>query len=108
MRRPLKISLWVLGSLVGLVLVLVGTLLHMERTPVSKPDNKPSSNTSFPRSDLTQLTVDTLELGPSLAGAPTSLVVKGSAHWNSLQDTIVKLLAQRTGGTGNYDVQIRL
>ena len=189
MRRPVKISLWVLGSLVGLVLVLVGAvlitantdsgrafiarttsrltdghvqlsgihgsfpaaldldhlqlsddrgvwlyaehislrwtpwdlladhvqidslhvgLLHMERTPVSNPDDKSKSNTSFPRSDLTELTVDTLELGPSLAGAPTSLVVKGSAHWRSLQDTMVKLLAQRTGGLGNYDLQIRL
>ena len=83
-------------------------LLHMERTPVSNPDDKSNSNTSFPRSDLTELTVDTLELGPSLAGAPTSLMVKGSAHWVSLQDTMVKLLAQRTGGHGNYDVQVRL
>jgi translocation and assembly module TamB len=81
--------------------------LHMERTPVSKTESK-SSNSSFPRSDLTQLRVDTLELGPSLAGAPTSLVVEGRAHWNSLQDTRAKLLAQRTGGVGNYDIQLRL
>ena len=189
MRRPLKISLWVLGSLLGLVVILVGAvlvvanidsgrafiarttsrltdgqvqltgmhgsfpaaldldrlqlsddqgvwlfaehislrwspwallardvqvdslhvgLLHMERTPVTKPDDKPSSGFSFPHSDLTQLTVDTLELGPSLAGAPTSLVVKGSAHWRSLQDAMASIVAQRTGGTGNYDVQLRV
>jgi translocation and assembly module TamB len=82
-------------------------LLHMERTPVSKPDNKPSSPFTFPHSDLTQLSVDTLELGPSLAGAPTSLVVKGSAHWRSLQDAMASILAERTGGSGNYDIQLR-
>lgn len=188
MRRPLKISLWVLGSLLGLVLVLVaavlviantdsgralivrttsrltdgqvqltgihGTfpaaldldrlqlsdaqgvwlfaehislrwspldllgrhvqvdalhvgLLHIERAPISKPDNEPSKPFSFPHSDLTQLSVDTLELGPSLAGTPASLVVKGSAHWRSMQDAMASILAQRTGGSGNYDVQLR-
>ena len=188
MRRPLKISLWVLGSLLGLVIVLVGALLvtantdsgrafiarttsrltdghvqltgihgtfpaaldldrlqlsddqgawlfaehiqlrwspwallarhvqvdslhvgllHMERLPVSNPDDKPSSPFTFPHSDLTQLSVDTLELGPSLAGTPTSLIVKGSAHWRSLQDAMASILAQRTGGSGNYDVQLR-
>ena len=187
MRRPLKISLWVLGSLLGLVLLLLGAvlviantdsgrafiarttssltdghvqltgihgsfpaaldldrlqlsddqgvwlfaehiqlrwspwpllarhvrvdslhvgLLHMERLPVSKPDNEPSSSFTFPRSDLTQLTVDTLELGASLAGAPASLTVKGSAHWRSLQDAMASLVAQRTGGTGNYDIKL--
>ena len=189
MRRPLKISLWVLGSVLGLVIVLIGALLvtantdsgrafmarttsrltdghvqltgihgsfpaaldldrlqlsddqgvwlfaehislrwspwnllgrhilvdslhvgllHMERTPTPEPDNNPSSGFSFPHSDLTQLTVDTLELGPSLAGAPTSLVVKGSAHWRSLQDFMASIVAQRTGGAGNYDVQFRV
>ena len=188
MRRPLKVSLWVLGSLLGLIVILVSAvlvvantdsgrafiarttgrltdgqvqltgihgsfpaaldldrlqlsddqgvwlfaehislrwspwpllarhvqvdslhvgLLHMERLPITKPDNTPSSGFSFPHSDLTQLTVDTLELGPSLAGAATSLVVKGSAHWRSLQDAMASLLAQRTGGKGNYDVQLR-
>src|SRR5215472_17153349 len=63
-------------------------LLDIERAPVSKPDNKPGSEFSFPHSDLTQLSVDTLQLGASLAGAPTSLVVKGSAHWRSLRDAM--------------------
>jgi translocation and assembly module TamB len=81
--------------------------LHMERAPVSKPDDKPSSEFSFPRSDLAHLTVDTLELGAPLAGAPTSLVVKGSAHWRSLRDALASITAQRTGGIGNYAVQLR-
>src|SRR6185312_6366526 len=70
-------------------------------------DNKPSSEFSFPHSDLAHLTVDTLELGAPLAGAPASLVVNGSAHWRSLRDALATITAQRTGGTGNYAVQLR-
>ena len=81
--------------------------LHIERAPVSKPDNEPSSEFSFPRSDLAHLSVDTLELGAPLAGVPTSLVVKGSAHWRSLRDALASVTAQRTGGIGNYAVQLR-
>lgn len=82
-------------------------LLDIERAPVTQPDNKPSSEFTFPHSDITQLGVDTLQLGPDLAGAPTSLVVKGSAHWRSLRDAMASLAAQRTGGIGNYDLQLR-
>jgi translocation and assembly module TamB len=82
-------------------------LLDMERTPVSKPDNKPSSEFTFPHSDITQLSIDTLQLGRELAGVATSLVVKGSAHWRSLRDSMASIVAQRTGGVGNYDLQLR-
>lgn len=82
-------------------------LLDIERAPVSKPDNTPSSEFQFPHSDLAQLSIDTLKLGPSLAGEATSLVVKGSAHWRSLRDAMAGIVAQRTGGIGNYDVQVR-
>ena len=81
--------------------------LDIERAPVSKPDNKPSSEFSFPRTDLAHLSVDALELGAPLAGTPTSLVVKGSAHWRSMRDALASITAQRTGGVGNYDVQVR-
>ncbi len=81
--------------------------LHIERAPVAKPDNKPSSGFSFPHSDLTHLSVETLELGQSLAGAPTSLVVSGRAHWRSLQDAMASISAARTGGLGHYEVQVR-
>jgi translocation and assembly module TamB len=82
-------------------------LLDMERVPVTKPDNKPSTEFTFPHSDITQLSVDTLKLGPALVGAATSLVVKGSAHWRSMRDAMASVVAQRTGGIGNYDVQLR-
>ncbi len=82
-------------------------LLDMERAPITKPDNKPSTEFTFPHSDITQLSVDTLKLGPELVGTATSLVVKGSAHWRSMRDAMTSLVAQRTGGIGNYDVQLQ-
>lgn len=81
--------------------------LHIERAPVSKPDNKPRRPISFPHSDLAHLSIDTLELRPALAGAATSLVVNGSAHWRSMRDAMASITAQRTGGVGNYAVQLR-
>jgi len=81
--------------------------LHIERAPVSKPDNKPSSEFSFPRTDLAHLSVDALELGAPLAGTPTSLVLNGSAHWRSIRDALASITAQRTGGIGNYEAQVR-
>jgi translocation and assembly module TamB len=81
--------------------------LHIERAPISKSENKPSSGFSFPRSDLRHLSVDTLELGAPLAGTPTSLVVNGSAHWQSMRDALASITAQRSGGIGNYNVQLR-
>jgi translocation and assembly module TamB len=82
-------------------------LLDIERAPITKPDNKPSSEFTFPHSDITQLSVDTLKLGSALVGTDTSLVVKGSAHWRSMRDAMTSLVAQRTGGIGNYDVQLQ-
>jgi translocation and assembly module TamB len=82
--------------------------LHIERAPVSQPETKPSSGTvSIPHADLAHLDIDTLELGPELAGAATSLTLHGSAHWHSMEDALVSLSAQRTGGVGNYDVSLR-
>jgi translocation and assembly module TamB len=98
-----------LGLLAGHIQVnsLHVGLLDMERTPITKPDNKPSTEFTFPHSDITQLSVDTLKLGPALVGTATSLVVKGSAHWRSMRDAMTSLVAQRTGGIGDYDVQLR-
>ncbi len=46
-------------------------LLHVERAPVPDPDEKPSSSSSVPKTDLKDLAINTLELGKALAGAPT-------------------------------------
>ncbi|MDB6090601.1 MAG: hypothetical protein JWN85_3385 [Gammaproteobacteria bacterium] len=91
--------------------VLVDTLhvglLHIERQPIPKPDQKPSGPLSIPHTDLTRLSVDTLELGPELAGAPVSLVVHASAHLRSVQDASAIVKAQRTGGSGDYELQLQ-
>jgi len=80
-------------------------LLHVERAPVPDKEEKPSSpSTSIPETDLKDLSIGALELGKSLAGNPTSLQVKGNAHLRSLQDVDAHIVAQRTGGDGNYEV----
>ena len=79
--------------------------LDIERRPVTKPDTK-SSSPSIPRSDLEHLSIGTLQLGAELAGMPASLVVHGSAHFRSLQDANARVSAQRTGGSGDYELQL--
>jgi translocation and assembly module TamB len=81
--------------------------LHIERAPAPDDEPKPKSNssTSLPRTDLRDLSVDALELGPALAGAPASFVVKGTVHAKSLNDADAHITARRTAGDGNYDVQ---
>ncbi len=82
--------------------------LDIERAPVIKPKKKPStSHFNLPRSDLAHLSIDTLELGAGLVGQPASLVVRGNAHLLSLQDATATVIAQRTGGVGDYELQLR-
>ena len=82
-------------------------LLHMERTPLPDKQKKPSSTPSIPHADLANLSIDTLELGKALAGEPVSLVVKGTAHLRSLQDMTAHVVAQRTGGNGDYELHLQ-
>jgi translocation and assembly module TamB len=82
-------------------------LLHMERTPLPDKEKKPSSTPSIPHADLANLSIDELELGKALAGEPASLVVKGTAHLRSLQDMTARVVAQRTGGNGDYELQLQ-
>jgi translocation and assembly module TamB len=81
--------------------------LHIERRPLPSEKNKPSSSPSIPHVDLADLTVDRLELGKELAGDDVSLVVHGSAHLRSLEDATAHVVARRTGGNGDYELQIR-
>ena len=83
-------------------------LLHMERIPLPDKEKKPPSPTpSIPHADLADLTVDKLELGKPLAGEPVSLVVNGTAHLRSLLDMTAHVTARRTGGNGNYELQLQ-
>jgi translocation and assembly module TamB len=79
--------------------------LHIERAPVSKPKKKPS-HFSVPHTDIAKVSVETLELGAALAGQPASLVVHGDAHLLSLQDATATVVAQRTGGVGDYELHL--
>jgi translocation and assembly module TamB len=81
--------------------------LHIERAPLPDKEKKPSSTPSIPDTDLANLSVDTLELGKALAGEPVSLVVKASAHLRSLQDATAHVVARRTGGNGDYELQLQ-
>ena len=81
--------------------------LHIERAPLPDKEKKPSSTPSVPHIDLTNLTVDTLELGKALAGEPVSLAVTANAHMRSLQDATAHVVAQRTGGNGHYELQVQ-
>ena len=81
--------------------------LHIDRAPVPQKKSKPSTTPSVPHTDLSQLTVDSLELGPELAGSAVSLVVHASAHLRSLQDATANVIAQRVGGLGDYELQLQ-
>jgi translocation and assembly module TamB len=81
--------------------------LDIERAPVTKPKKKKKRSFSVPHSDLDNLSVATLQLGAGLVGRPASLVVRGSAHLRSLQDAVASVTAQRTGGVGDYELQLR-
>jgi translocation and assembly module TamB len=83
------------------------TLLHVERAPVPDKEQKPSSSSSsIPETDLRSLAVDNLELGSSLAGQPTSLIVKADAHLISLEDAKAHVTARRAAGNGDYEADI--
>jgi translocation and assembly module TamB len=82
--------------------------LHIERAPLPEKKPKPSTTASVPHTDLTKLFIGTLELGSALTGEPASLTVSASAHVLSLQDATAHMVARRTGGTGDYEIQLQL
>ena len=79
--------------------------LHIDRKPISKPND--NSTVSIPHIDIARLSVDALELGPQLVGTPVSLVVHASGHLRSLKDATAHIVAQRTGGIGDYELQLQ-
>lgn len=100
---------WSPGALIGRhvdVDSLHVQLLHVERAPIPEKEDEPQSSSSIPRTDLKDLRIQTLELGKTLAGEPTSLTVRGNAHLRSLEDADAHLTAQRVTGNGNYEVTV--
>ena len=80
--------------------------LDIERRPVTQPSQK-KSNTRLPHTDVGQLSVGALELGPQLAGVRATLAVEGTAHLRSLSDATASLSAHRTDRAGDYQVSLR-
>ena len=79
--------------------------LDIERRPVSESSQK--SRASLPRIDVQHLSIDTLALGPELAGAPASLAIQGTAHLISLEDADAAIVARRSDGKGEYELTLR-
>jgi translocation and assembly module TamB len=79
--------------------------LDIERRPVSEPPQK--SGTRFPHVDIGQLSIDTFELGPQLAGVRATLSVEGSAHLFTLEDATAIIAAHRTDSRGDYQIRLR-
>lgn len=81
--------------------------LDVERRPVSEPSSD-KGTASLPRSDVQRLAIDTLVLGPALAGSRATLNVRGAAHLVSLADAQGHMHARRTDGPGgNYELTLR-
>jgi translocation and assembly module TamB len=80
--------------------------LDIERAPVSRAPSRSRGTPSVPSVDLHRLSIDTLTLGAELAGMPASLSVQGGAHLVSLRDASGSLVAHRTDGTGDYELQL--
>lgn len=81
--------------------------LDIERAPVSHPSETQKSNQRLPHVDIGRLSIDSLELGPQLAGVRTRLSVGGTAHLVSLEEASAGILAQRIGAQGHYEISLR-
>jgi translocation and assembly module TamB len=79
--------------------------LDIERRPVSRPSQK--SSMVVPHVDIGQLSIDSLELGPQLAGVRATLSVEGKAPLVSLEDAPGSVIARRTDGQGDYQIRLR-
>jgi translocation and assembly module TamB len=79
--------------------------VDMERLPQSS-STKSSGEASIPRIDVASASIDLLQLGPELAGAPASLAANGSAHLRSLRDMLFDASARRIDGDGEYELHL--
>jgi translocation and assembly module TamB len=80
--------------------------VDMERLPQSSSTAN-TGDVSIPRIDVARASIDVLQLGAELAGAPASLVAHGSVHLRSVRDMIIEASARRTDGDGDYELHLR-
>src|SRR5215469_1669954 len=79
--------------------------LDIERRPLSQPSQGGGGGgTHLSASDVGQLSIERLELGPELAGTRAMLSVEGTVHFASANDAAASLSARRTDGQGRYQL----
>jgi translocation and assembly module TamB len=80
--------------------------VDMERLPQSSSTAN-TGDVSIPRIDVAHATIDVLQLGAELAGAPASLAAHGSVHLRTVRDMVIEASARRTDGDGDYELHLR-
>jgi translocation and assembly module TamB len=78
--------------------------VDMQRLPQSS--GGAGGEPSIPRIDVDRATIDSLQLGAQLAGAPASLAAGGSAHLRSISDMLFDASARRIDGDGSYELHL--
>jgi translocation and assembly module TamB len=99
-------------------LALFGWDMHVEsfgirtadvaRRPVSSAAGakRKRSSSRMPAIDVDRMEIGTLVLEPAAAGMAARLKVEGNLHYESMQNAQGSLIAQRTNGTGDYEVSL--
>jgi translocation and assembly module TamB len=80
--------------------------VDMERLPRSSSTASSTRETGIPRIDVANATLDRVDLGAELAGAPASLSATGGAHLRSLSDMQFDVSARRIDGDGRYELHL--
>ncbi len=82
--------------------------LDIERLPATdRTTDRTAGGVSLPSIEVERFSIDVLNLGAPLTGAPAALWVRGSARLRTLEDASADLEAHRTDGDGDYKVHLR-
>jgi translocation and assembly module TamB len=80
--------------------------VEMRRLPHGSSTATSTGEATIPRIDVAGATLDRIDLGADLAGAPASLTANGSAHLHSLSDMQFDVSARRIDGDGQYELHL--
>jgi len=89
------------------VAALHASSIDMQRLPEASPGAHSNGPVSIPRIDVANMAIDSLHLGPELAGTPAVLVLHGNAHMRSVKDMLIDATANRIDGDGIYELHLR-
>jgi translocation and assembly module TamB len=79
--------------------------IDMERLPQSASTS--NRDPVIPRIDVSAASIELLQLGAELAGAPASLAAHGSAHLRTVRDMLFDASARRIDGDGSYELHLK-